>query len=160
MSTVVGKSDFGRASNEVYSIITWTWVTVGVFLVVLCVLVYAMIRYRERADTRLPRQIRGHSLLEIAWTIAPALVLLVIAIPTVQIIFRTQTSALPGGALDVTVMAHQWPILMALGIAVAAAGALISVWVGIVGALIAVAGLFRFALEHHANAAPAHQEAQ
>ena len=106
MSTVVAKSDFGRAINEVYGVITW--VAVGVFLVVLCVLVYAMIRYRERADTRLPRQIRGHSLLEIAWTIAPALVLLVIAIPTIQIIFRTQTSAVPEGALDVTVMAHQW----------------------------------------------------
>ena len=61
MSTAVAKSDFGRAINEVYSLITC--VAVGVFLAVLCVLIYAMIRYRARADTRLPAQIRGHSLL-------------------------------------------------------------------------------------------------
>ena len=43
----------------------------------------------------LPRQTRGHTLLEIAWTIAPALVLLVIAIPTIQVIFRTQARGAP-----------------------------------------------------------------
>ena len=106
MSTVMARSDFARAINEVYGIITW--VTIGIFVVVAAVLLYVIIRYRERDAERLPRQIRGHSLLEIGWTIAPALVLLVIAIPTIQIIFRTQSAARPAGALEVDVRGHQW----------------------------------------------------
>jgi cytochrome c oxidase subunit 1 len=49
----------------------------------------------------------------------------------------------------------RYPVLLALGIVVAAAGALTSVWVVVLGVLLAVWALFRFALEHHAN--PAHQ---
>ena len=106
MSTVMARSDFARAINEVYGIITW--VTIGIFVVVAAVLLYVIIRYRERDAERLPRQIRGHSLLEIGWTIAPALVLLIIAIPTIQIVFRTQSAAPPAGALEVDVRGHQW----------------------------------------------------
>ncbi|MBI3630427.1 MAG: cytochrome c oxidase subunit II [Candidatus Rokubacteria bacterium] len=106
MSTVMARSDFARAINEVYGIITW--VTIGIFVVVAAVLLYVIIRYRERDAERRPRQIRGHSLLEIGWTIAPALVLLIIAIPTIQIIFRTQSAARPAGALEVDVRGHQW----------------------------------------------------
>jgi cytochrome c oxidase subunit 1 len=47
-----------------------------------------------------------------------------------------------------------WPIVIALGIAVAAIGALTSLAVLLVGAAILVVGAFALALEHHAN--PAH----
>jgi len=107
MSTVVGRSDFARAILSVYSIITWTTAIIGVLVFV--ILAIALIRFRERpGDTALPRQVRGHTLLEIAWTIGPALVLLIIAIPTIQIIFRTQTAATPPDALHVTVRGWQW----------------------------------------------------
>jgi cytochrome c oxidase subunit 2 len=106
MSTITARSDFGRAINEVYALITW--VSVVILVVVLAVLVAAIIRFRDRGEPGLPRQIRGHSLLEIGWTIAPALVLLMIAIPTIQVIFRTQSGAVPAGALDVTVQGRQW----------------------------------------------------
>jgi cytochrome c oxidase subunit 2 len=106
MSTVAARSDFGRAINEVYWIVTWA--TIAIFIVVVAILLFVIIRYRDRGDGALPRQIRGHSLLEIGWTIAPALVLLLVAIPTIQIIFRTQTAALPANALEVTVLGRQW----------------------------------------------------
>jgi cytochrome c oxidase subunit 2 len=106
MSTVMARSDLARAINEVYGIVTWA--SAVIFIVVAGVLLYVIIRYRDRGEQRLPRPIRGHSLLEIGWTIAPALVLLVIAIPTIQIIFRTQTGAVPPNALEVTVLGHQW----------------------------------------------------
>src|SRR5207237_511633 len=54
-----------------------------------------------------PPQTRGHTLLELSWTIAPALVLLLIAIPTIQVIFRTQ-AAPAAGALEVLVRGRQW----------------------------------------------------
>jgi cytochrome c oxidase subunit 2 len=92
MSTVVARSDFARAILYVYSIVTWTTAIIGALVFVL--LIVTLVRFRARPDdVTLPRQIRGHTLLEIAWTVAPALALLIIAIPTIQIVFRTQTAA-------------------------------------------------------------------
>jgi cytochrome c oxidase subunit 2 len=106
MSTIVPRSDFARAILHVYGIITW--VSLGIGLLVGVALAWVIVRFRERPGTAaLPTQIRGHSLLEISWTIAPAIVLLVIAIPTIQVIFRTQ-AAPPRDALEVTVRGHQW----------------------------------------------------
>src|SRR5690606_30173493 len=45
--------------------------------------------------------------LEIMWTVAPALILILIAVPTVRTIFRTQAPAVPE-ALQVEVIGHQW----------------------------------------------------
>jgi cytochrome c oxidase subunit I len=50
-----------------------------------------------------------------------------------------------------------WPIVTAVGLGVAAAGALLHVAVVVVGALLAVYGIYRFALEHHRTPAHAHQ---
>jgi cytochrome c oxidase subunit 2 len=106
MSTLVPGSDFARDIAHVYAIITWATVIIGLFVFV--VLGYVLFRFRARPDAPLPAQVRGHTLLEIGWTIAPALVLLIIAIPTIQVIFRTQTMGAPPGALRVTVRAWQW----------------------------------------------------
>jgi cytochrome c oxidase subunit II len=106
MSTVVPASDFARSILGVYAIITWATGLIG--LTVFVALGYILVRYRARPDAPLPAQIRGHTFLELAWTIVPALVLLVIAIPTIQIIFRTQSQAAPPGGLAVQVRGWQW----------------------------------------------------
>jgi cytochrome c oxidase subunit II len=106
MSTVKPDSDFARAILHVYAIVTWATAIIG--LIVFVVLAYILVRFRARPDAPLPAQLRGHTLLELGWTIGPALVLLVIAIPTIQVIFRTQTMASPPGALQVTVRGWQW----------------------------------------------------
>jgi cytochrome c oxidase subunit 2 len=106
MSTLAPGSDFARAILHIYAIITWATVIIG--LVVFVVLGYVLVRFRARPDASLPPQVRGHTLMELGWTIGPALVLLVIAIPTIQTIFRTQTMAAPRGALQVTVRGWQW----------------------------------------------------
>lgn len=104
-STLAPDSDFARAILSVYTLITWAAIVIA--LVVCVGLAWVLVRYRERPGAPLPRQIRGHTLLEISWTVAPALVLLVIAIPTIQVIFRTQGTASPQ-ALQVTVRGYQW----------------------------------------------------
>ena len=105
MTTVVPRSDFARDILHVYAIITWA--TVGIALVVGITLAWALMRFRDRPGAPPPVQTRGHTALEIAWTIAPALVLLVIALPTIQVIFRTQAAPGPG-ALEITVLGRQW----------------------------------------------------
>jgi cytochrome c oxidase subunit 2 len=106
MSTVRPGSDFARSILGVYTIITWATAIIG--LIVFVMLAYVLVRFRARPDAPLPAQLRGHTLMELGWTIGPALVLLVIAIPTIQIIFRTQTMAAPSGGLQVTVRGWQW----------------------------------------------------
>jgi cytochrome c oxidase subunit 2 len=99
------KSDFARSIDSLFwTIIYWS---IGVFLVVEVLLVYALIRFRRRPGQPPPAQVHGNARLEIAWTLAPALVLASIAIPTVRTIYETQGSVTPD-ALQVRVVGHQW----------------------------------------------------
>jgi cytochrome c oxidase subunit 2 len=79
-----------------------------VFVLVEGALVYVIIRYRRTGtETEKPPQTHGHALLEIAWTMIPAFILLFIAVPTVRIIFKTQAKV-AAGALQIEVIGHQW----------------------------------------------------
>jgi len=80
-----------------------------VFILVEAVLVISIIRFRERkGDDRQPKQIHGNTRLEIMWTIIPAVLLAVLAVPTVQGIFAVRTPATGADVLDVKVTGHQW----------------------------------------------------
>lgn len=105
-STLVPRSDVAREILSVYAIIVLA--AVGIAAVVFATLAWVLVRFRERPGATLPAQTRGHTLLEIGWTIAPALVLLVIAIPTIQVVFRTQPATEPRDALQVEVRGWQW----------------------------------------------------
>lgn len=105
-ATVRPISDFGRQTQAVYETVFW-W-TLGIFVVVELLLVFALWRYRRRDhDPEVPEQVHGHTWLEIAWTLAPAAILLAIAIPTMRAIFRQQSPP-PPDALQVTAVGHQW----------------------------------------------------
>lgn len=105
-ATIRPISDFGRQTQAIYETVFW-W-TLGIFVVVELLLVFALWRYRRRGDdSEVPEQVHGHTWLEIGWTLAPAAILLVIAIPTMSTIFRQQAPA-PADALQVTAVGHQW----------------------------------------------------
>lgn len=82
------------------------WGTI-VFVVVEAILIYTIIKYRRREGGPEPRHVHGNTLMEITWTLAPALILVFIAVPTVRTIFRTQAKA-PSDAVQVEVIGHQW----------------------------------------------------
>ncbi len=84
------------------------WLAVAVFIVVEGALIYSIWKFRRRPDqVGLPKQIHGNTKLELAWTIAPVFILLVIAVPT-YITIADQNSPPEGDALHVDVVAHQW----------------------------------------------------
>ena len=84
------------------------WAAVVVFILVGGMLLYTVIRFRRKAGRRdMPAQTHGNTPLEIAWTIAPAIVLVAIAVPTLIYIFDI-AEAPPGDALVVNVTGHQW----------------------------------------------------
>jgi cytochrome c oxidase subunit II len=84
------------------------WVAVFVFIVVEGGIVWITIRYRHRKGReRMPAQIHGNTRLEIAWTIAPALILAGVMVPTVAPIWDLARTP-PEDALNVTVRGFQW----------------------------------------------------
>jgi len=82
------------------------WIAVAVFVVVEGLLVYAVIRFRHRPGAAVPVQVHGNRRMEIAWTIAPAVLLAVIAVPTLVTIFSLYST--PKNALTIEVTGHQW----------------------------------------------------
>jgi cytochrome c oxidase subunit 2 len=84
------------------------WVAVFVFVVVEGGIVWITIRYRHRKGRdRIPAQIHGNTRLEIGWTIAPALILAGVMVPTVASIWDLARKP-PEDALHVTVEGFQW----------------------------------------------------
>ena len=104
-TTVFPASDIGRRIQDLYALIFW--MAVVVFIGVEGFLLYTIIRFRRRADNQMPTQTHGNTRLEVAWTILPSIVLLVIAIPTIPTIFAQD--AIPSTASQrVRVIGHQW----------------------------------------------------
>lgn len=104
-STFNHTTEFNTAIDALWDKLLF-WGTL-VFVVVESVLLYTIIRFRRRSDADEPKHVHGNTVLEIAWTLAPALILVAIAIPTVRTIFVTQARAVPN-ALQVEVVGHQW----------------------------------------------------
>jgi cytochrome c oxidase subunit 2 len=104
-STLDPRSDYGAAIDALFTTI-FGWAVV-VFVLVEGLLLFAIVRYRARPGAPTPRPLHGHTALEIGWTLAPALILVFIAVPTMRTIFDTAGHA-PAGALRVEVIGHQW----------------------------------------------------
>jgi cytochrome c oxidase subunit 2 len=104
-TTLTPRSDFGWTSHRIFlQILRWD---TGIFLVVQALLLIAVFKFRERDPKVIPRQVRGNAILELAWTLIPAVILTFIAFPTVAAIFRTQAVPVKD-ALRVKVVGHQW----------------------------------------------------
>jgi cytochrome c oxidase subunit II len=85
-------------------------VTLGIFLVVAGLLLYALIRYRHRpGDSDLePPQIYGSNQIELSWTVIPILIVVMLFLSTTRVILGTQAIPKPENSLNVTVIAHQF----------------------------------------------------
>ena len=96
-TTLLPRGDFARIADDLLDT-TVKWALL-VFVLVEGVLVYAIFRFRGKPGDPEPHQTHGNTTVEIIWTVIPALILAVIAVPTVKAIF--QTNATPGkDALD------------------------------------------------------------
>ena len=104
-STFTNLTDFNRDANGLWNLMIW--LGAGVFVFVEGLLVWAMIKYRRRPGDAEPEHIHGNTKLELAWTVLPAVVLVLITVPTVKSIWRFQSGA-PANALQIDVIGHQW----------------------------------------------------
>lgn len=80
---------------------------VGIQVLVTALVVAAIIRFRSRpGDTRVPAQVHGNTRIEIAWTIAPAMVLVVLLVLTLTTMI--DISEPKNVDMRVTATGHQW----------------------------------------------------
>ena len=77
-----------------------------VFVIVEGMLIFSIIRYRDRPGRTAPPQIHGNNKVEIAWTIAPAVFLFAVLIYTIYTMFTLAPAGTP--SLEVQVRGHQW----------------------------------------------------
>ena len=85
-------------------------ITAAIFVVVAGFGVYALIRFRRRQgdDGREPPQVYGSRQIELAWTVVPLLIVVVLFLVTARYIYGIERRAQPADALEVTIVGHQW----------------------------------------------------
>jgi len=104
-STISPQTDKTRDIQWLYQIIFWA--ALIVFIAVQMAIVYTALRFRRRSNAR-PEQVHGSKVLEIAWTVVPALILLALFIPTVKIIYEHAEAANVEDGFNVNVIGKQW----------------------------------------------------
>jgi cytochrome c oxidase subunit 2 len=84
-------------------------ITGAIFALVFGLITYALIRFRRRqGDEREPAQVYGGRQIELAWTIVPILIVLVLFLASARVIVYTQNDGVLPGDLEVDVVGHQF----------------------------------------------------
>jgi len=85
-------------------------ITGAIFAVVFTMLVIAVVRFRRRPgdDASEPPQVYGSEQVEVAWTVVPVLIVIVMSLTTARTVFEVQNRQRPPAALEVTAIGRQW----------------------------------------------------
>ena len=85
-------------------------ITGAIFILVAGLLLFVVIRFRARGNdvASEPPQVYGSNQVELAWTVIPVLIVVVLFLATARVIFAIQDAPKPQSALDVTVIGHQF----------------------------------------------------
>jgi cytochrome c oxidase subunit II len=98
-------------AKEIYGLSLFVLMITGaIFVVVGGLLAFVIVRFRARKTDaeHEPAQIYGSVRVELAWTVIPVLIVVVLFLTTARIIFAIQDAPEPESALDVTVVGHQF----------------------------------------------------
>src|SRR5499433_4209836 len=81
-----------------------------IFTVVFTLLVYSLTKFRARAANadREPAQVYGSTQIELAWTIIPILIVVVLFLASARVIHAVQDAPMPASAVQVTAIGHQY----------------------------------------------------
>lgn len=81
------------------------WIISGITLFVMVLLIYVMVRFNERANPT-PSSTTHNVPLEIVWTVVPVLILIIVAVPSLKLLYFTDRVENP--ELVVKVIGNQW----------------------------------------------------
>lgn len=98
-------------ANSIYGLSLFVLTITGaIFVTVAGLLAFVIFRFRQHGqdDTTEPAQIYGSTQVELAWTVIPILIVVVLFLTTARMIFAIQDAPKPKAALDVTAIGHQF----------------------------------------------------
>jgi cytochrome c oxidase subunit II len=98
------KGEFAEKINNLF----WPvfWIAVVVFVLVEGAILVAVLMFRDREGSKEAKQIHGSPKLEVVWTVIPALILAIIAVPTTKAVFELTECG--SNAIEIDVIGHQW----------------------------------------------------
>jgi cytochrome c oxidase subunit 2 len=81
-----------------------------IFLVVFSLLSYVVVKFRSRVagGEREPAQVYGSTQIELAWTVIPILIVVVLFVATARVIHAIEDAPKPSTAVEVIVIGHQF----------------------------------------------------
>jgi cytochrome c oxidase subunit 2 len=81
-----------------------------IFVVVFTLLVYSLSKFRAKSvnSNSEPAQVYGSTQIELAWTIIPVLIVVVLFLATARVLHAIQDVTMPASAVQVTVIGHQF----------------------------------------------------
>jgi len=101
---------FQQAATPVMENVVWfhdflLWLITGITLFVLALLLYIFVRFNARSNPT-PSKTTHNTLLEVAWTLVPVVILVAIAVPSFKLLFLQQT--IPPADVTVKATGKQW----------------------------------------------------
>src|SRR5262249_19565739 len=109
-----GPDMFSPASTPAHSIYNLAQFVVivcaAIFLTVFCLLIYSIVKYRRRSsdDGAEPPQVYGSNQVELAWTVLPVLIVVVLFLASARVIHAVGDPRLPEGTTEVVAVGHQF----------------------------------------------------
>jgi cytochrome c oxidase subunit 2 len=98
-------------AHDIYYLALFALTVTGcIFVVVGSLLFYAVFKFRARKNDpeHEPAQVYGSAQVEMAWTVIPIIIVVVLFLTTARIIFAIQNAPHPKTDLNVTVVGHQF----------------------------------------------------
>ena len=85
-------------------------ICLAIFIVVFGLLAYSVVKFRQRPgdDGREPAQIYGSNQVELAWTVIPILIVVVLFLATARVIHAVEDFRFPPGTTEITAVGHQF----------------------------------------------------
>ena len=84
-NTFAAEGEVARRQRDLFYLAMWPALAIMIFVEM--GLVVMLLRFRRRSSDELPKQIHGNTRLELAWTIAPAVLLMVVTVPMMTLLF-------------------------------------------------------------------------
>src|SRR5471032_2027637 len=81
------------------------WIIVAVCIFVLALLVYIVVKFRAGANP-VPSKVHHNTLLEVAWTLIPVIILVIIAVPSFRLLYFE--AEIPKPDLTIKAIGKQW----------------------------------------------------
>jgi len=107
-------SIFDPASTPAFEIRDLSLLVLGlsavIFVVVAGLAFYTIVRFRSRPgdERHEPPQVYGSTQIELAWTVVPFLIVVVLFLVTARYIYGIERRAMPAGAIEATIVGNQW----------------------------------------------------